>query len=93
MVLEGSLVLEIGAAGAEPELPAVLLVGAPVAAHRERLGALAARERLQAVLALVVGLERAEVLERPGARVEYAVPAARGAAETREPQHGRARLH
>ena len=65
VVFEGALVLEVGAAGAVPELAAVLLVGAPVAAHGEGLAALAAHEGLDAVLALVVSLEGPEVLERP----------------------------
>ena len=43
VVLERPLVLEVGAADAEPELAAVLLVRAPVAAHGEPLAAAAAR--------------------------------------------------
>lgn len=56
MVFEGAFVLEIGTTHAEPELAAVLLVGAPVSAHGKRLTAFAAREGLDAVLSLVVGL-------------------------------------
>lgn len=62
VVLEGALVLEVGAAGAVPELAAVLLVGAPVAAHGERLAAFPAHEGLDPVLPLVVCLQRPEVL-------------------------------
>jgi hypothetical protein len=87
VVVEGALVLEVGAAGAEPALAAVLLVGAPVALDGERLGAAAAGEGLGAVLALVVRLQRAEVLERPRTRVADVVPAAGGAAVTRQLQH------
>jgi hypothetical protein len=49
-VIEGALVLEVGAAGAEPALAAVLLVRAPVALDGQGLGA---------VLALVVRLQGA----------------------------------
>ena len=63
VVLEGPLVLEIRPTSAVPQLPAVLLVGSPVPSHRERLAALAARERLDPVPPLVVGLESPEVLE------------------------------
>jgi hypothetical protein len=89
VVLEGALVLEVRAADAEPELPTVLLVRAPVAAHRERLAALAALEGLDAVLALVVRLQRAEVLEGFGARVVDVVAAPGRAAVARQTQHGR----
>jgi hypothetical protein len=89
VVLERALVLEVGAAGAVPELAAVLLVGAPVAAHGEGLAALAAHEGLDAVLAAVVRLQRAEVLERPRPRVVDVVPAPRRAAVARQPQHRR----
>ena len=89
VVLEGALVLEVGAAGAVPELAAVLLVGAPVAAHGEGLAALAAHEGLDAVLPAVVRLQRAEVLERPRPRVVDVVPAPRRAAVARQPQHRR----
>jgi hypothetical protein len=69
VVLERALVLEVGAADAEPELAAVLLVRAPVPAHGEPLPAAPARVGPRAVLAPVVRLQRAEVLERPRARV------------------------
>ena len=86
VVLEGALVLEVGAAGAEPALAAVLLVRAPVALDGEGLGAAAAAEGPGAVLALVVRLQSAEVLERPRARVGHAVPAPGGAAVARQLQ-------
>lgn len=89
VVLEGSLVLELGAAEAVPEPAAVLLVGAPVALDGEGLAAAAAEEGLEAVLALVVRLQGAEVLERLGARVVHVVPAPRRAAVARQPQHRR----
>jgi hypothetical protein len=80
VVLERALVLEVGAADAEPELAAVLLVSAPVAAHGEPLPAAPARVGPRAVLAPVVRLQRAEVLERPCARVLDVVAAALRAA-------------
>jgi hypothetical protein len=92
VVLERALVLELGAAQAVPEPAAVLLVRAPVALHGERLAALAAQERLQPVLALVVRLQRPEVLERPRPRVVDVVAAPRRAAVARQPEHRR-RLH
>ena len=70
VILERALVLEVGAAGAVPPAAAVLLVRAPVAAHGERLAALAAEEWLGTVPALVVRLQRPEVLERPRPRVD-----------------------
>jgi hypothetical protein len=84
VVVEGALVLEVGAAGAEPALAAVLLVRAPVALDGEGLGAAAAGEALVAVLAPVVRLQRAEVLERARARVRHAVAAPRRAAVARQ---------
>jgi hypothetical protein len=92
VVLERALVLELGAAEAVPEPAAVLLVRAPVALHGERLAALAAQEGLQPVLALVVRLQRPEVLERPRPRVVDVVAAPRRAAVARQPEHRR-RLH
>jgi hypothetical protein len=89
VVLERALVLELGAAEAVPEPAAVLLVRAPVALDGEGLAAAAAEERLEPVLALVVRLQRAEVLERLGARVVDVVPAPRRAAVARQPQHRR----
>ena len=86
MVVEGSLVLEVGAAGAEPALAAVLLVRAPVALDGERLAAAAAAEVLVAVLALVVRLQGAEVLERARARVRHVVAAPGRAAVARQLQ-------
>ena len=84
VVVEGALVLEVGAAGAEPALAAVLLVRAPVALDGEGLAAAAAAEALVAVLALVVRLQRAEVLERARARVRHAVAAPGRAAVARQ---------
>ena len=92
MVLERALVLELGAAEAVPELAAVLLVRAPVALDGQWLSAAAAAEGLGAVLALVVGLQGAEVLERPRPRVVDVVAATRRAAVARQPEHRR-RLH
>jgi len=91
VVLERPLVLEVGAADAEPELAAVLLVRAPVAAHGEPLAAAAARVRPRAVLAPVVRLQRAEVLERPRPRVLDVVPAPLRAAVARQPHQRRRR--
>ena len=87
VVVEGALVLEVGPAGAEPSLAAVLLVRAPVALDGEGLGAAAAAEGLGAVLALVVRLQGAEVLERPRPRVPHVVLAPRRAAVARQLQH------
>ena len=89
VVLERALVLELGAAEAVPEPAAVLLVRAPVALDGEGLAAAAAEEGLEPVLALVVRLQRAEVLERLGARVVDVVAAPRRAAVARQPQHRR----
>ena len=89
VVLERPLVLEVGAAEAVPYLAAVLLVRAPVALHGERLGALAAHERLAAVLPLVVRLKGPEILQGPRARVLDVVLAPRCAAVARQPQHRR----
>jgi hypothetical protein len=89
VVVEGALVLEVGAAGAEPALAAVLLVRAPVALDGEGLGAAAAAEGLGAVLALVVRLQGAEVLERARAGVGDVVLAPRRAAVARQLQHRR----
>ena len=89
VVLEGALVLELGAAEAVPELAAVLLVRAPVALDGEGLAAAAAAEGLEAVLALVVRLQGAEVLERLGARVVDVVAAPRRTAVARQPEHRR----
>lgn len=89
VVLEGPLVFEVGAAEAVPDAAAVLLVGTPVALDGEGLGALAAREGLGAVLALVVRLQSAEVFEGTSARVLYVVFAPRRAAVARQPQHRR----
>ena len=86
VVVEGALVLEVGAAGAEPALAAVLLVRAPVTLDGEGLGAAAAAEGPGAVLALVVRLQGAEVLEWPRARVGHVVPAPGGAAVARQLQ-------
>nr|GMD65267.1 thylakoid lumenal 19 kDa protein, chloroplastic [Ipomoea batatas] len=85
VVLEGSLVLEIRAADAKPNLAAVLLVGAPVALDGEGLAAFAAHEGLGSVLALVVGLQGSEVLQGAGAGVVDVVLAPWGAAETWQP--------
>lgn len=85
MVLEGALVLEIGATDAVPKLATILLVRSPVPAHGERLTALAAHEGLEAMLALVVCLQGSEVLQRLGPRVVDVVAAPRCAAVARKP--------
>nr|GLL32151.1 hypothetical protein DM860_009871 [Ipomoea trifida] len=82
VILQRPLVLEVGAADAEPEAPAVLLVGLPVASHREGLRALAARELLRPVLPLVVSLQRPEVLQGLRLRVADVVLAPLRAAKT-----------
>jgi hypothetical protein len=91
VVLERPFVLEVGAADAEPELAAVLLVRAPVPTHGEPLAAAPARVRPRAVLAPVVRLQRAEILERPRPRVLDVVPAAFRAAVARQPHQRRRR--
>lgn len=65
VVFEGPLVLEIRAANAEPELPAVLLVCPPVTSYCKWLPTFPAPERLRAVLALVMCLQGSEVLQWP----------------------------
>lgn len=87
VVLEGSLMLEVGAADAVPELSAVLLVGAPVPAHSECFAAFPAHKGFDAVLALVVCLQRSEVLEWLGSWVVYVVPAPSRAAVAWQPKH------
>ncbi|KAF3787314.1 hypothetical protein EJ110_NYTH23416 [Nymphaea thermarum] len=89
MVLERPLVLEIRAAGAVPELAAVLFMGAPVTPHSEGLGALPALVWLVPVLPLVVGLKGSEILQRPRPRVVYVILATLHAAVAWQPQHGR----
>lgn len=89
VVLEGALVFEVGATETVPNLPAVLLVGSPVAFHSKGFAAFSAGEGLDAVLSLVMCLEGAEVLERPRPRVIDVVLAAWGAAVARQPQHCR----
>lgn len=87
VVLERPLVLEVGPANAVPELPAVLLMSPPVAPDRERLATLAAHERLDTMLALVVRLQCPEVLERLCPWVVNVVPATRRAAVAGKPEH------
>lgn len=87
MVLEGSLVLEVGATKTVPNLAAVLLVGPPIALNGEGLAAFPAHEGLRAVLAFVVSLEGSEVLEGPCPRVVDVVLAPRRTAVARQPQH------
>lgn len=89
VIFERSLVLEVGAAGAVPELAAVLLVGSPVPPHRESLAAFPAHERLDAVLPLVMSLQGSEILERFGSGMVDVVPAAWRAAVARQPEHRR----
>lgn len=86
MVFEGALVLEIRAANAIPELPAVLLVGSPIPSHGKGLAALAAHEGLDPMLPLEVRLQRPEVLQRLCTRVLYVVPAPLRTAITRQAQ-------
>ncbi|KAE8701720.1 hypothetical protein F3Y22_tig00110511pilonHSYRG00059 [Hibiscus syriacus] len=57
VIFQRSLVLEIGAAKAEPTLPAVLLVCSPVTFHRQELAALAAHEGFQPVFPFVMRLQ------------------------------------
>nr|GMC90688.1 hypothetical protein GOBAR_DD21807 [Ipomoea batatas] len=76
MILEGSLVLEIRAADAIPDLAAVLLVRPPVALHGQGLPTFPAHERLRPVLSLVVCLEGSEVFQWPGSWVINVVLAA-----------------
>ena len=87
VVFEGPFVLEVGAADAEPALAAVLLVRPPVAFDGQQLAALAAHEGLHAVLALVVSLQRPEVLEGLRARVLDVVLAPFCAAVARHARH------
>jgi len=75
MIFEGTLVLEIWATAAIPELPTVLLMGAPVAPDSKGFVALAAHERLDSVLAFVMCLKSAEVLQRFGPGMIYIISA------------------
>lgn len=79
--------LEVRTAGAVPQFPAVLLMGPPVAFDREGLPALAAHERLGAVLPLVVGLEGPEIFERLGSWVVDVVLTALRTAVAWQPKH------
>lgn len=87
VILERPLVLEVRPANAVPELSTVLLVGSPVAPDSERLATLAAHEGLDPMLALVVCLQRPEVLERLRPRVVDVVPATGCAAVAGKPEH------
>lgn len=80
--------LEIRSAGADPQLPAVLLVSPPVSSDCKTLAASSAREGLRSVFPLVVSLECSEVLEgfRPGMVDVVLAPV--GAAVAGELQHG-----
>lgn len=88
VVLEGALMLDVGAAEAEPELAVVLLVGVPVALDSKGLGALTvAGEGLDTVLVLVVRLQR--ISGRAWACIMYYVQTkARLAVEMRGERHG-----
>lgn len=79
--------LEVRTAGAVPQFPAVLLMGPPVAFDGEGLPALAAHERLGAVLPLVVGLEGPEIFERLGSWVVDVVLTALRTAVAWQPKH------
>ena len=92
VILQAPLVFKIRATYAEPKLPAVLLVGPPVPSHGEGLAASAAREGPGSVLALVVGLQGSEVLERARSWVVDVVFAPLGAAVAWQP-HQRRRCH
>lgn len=81
--------LEIGTTDAEPQLPTVLLVGAPVSSNRKGLSTLVAYEGLGPMLSFVVGLESAEVLERLRSWVVDVVLATLSAAVAWDSQHGR----
>ena len=83
MVLERPLVLEIGTTNTVPNLATIFLMSPPVALDRKGFAALSTHEGLDAVLALVVSLEGAEVLERPRPRVVNVVLAPGGATVTR----------
>ena len=63
MILQRSLVLEVGAADAVPQFATVLLVGSPISLHRKGLTALAAHEGLDSMLPFIVSLEGPEVLQ------------------------------
>ena len=89
VVLQRSLVLEVGATDAVPQFSTVLFMGSPISFHCEGLSALPAHERLDAVLPFVVSLEGPEVLQWLRSWMVYVVPAARRAAVARKPQHGR----
>ena len=88
VVLEGALVLEVGAAEAEPASAAVFLVRAPIALDGQALAALAASEPLGSVLSLVVGLQGPEVLQGLGPRVRYVILAPFFAAVAWHTHHG-----
>lgn len=92
VILERSLVLEVGAADAEPELPAVLLVRAPIAANGEGLPAFPAAEGLRAVLAFVVSLEGSEIFQGLRPRMIYVVLTSLRAAVAWQPEYRRRRL-
>lgn len=62
-------------------------MGPPVAFDGEGLPTLAAHERLDTMLPLVVGLEGPKIFERLGSRVVDVVLAALRTAVARQPQH------
>lgn len=85
MVFKGAFVFEVRTTKAIPNLAAILLVGSPIAFDSEGLGAFSTSEGLDAVLALVMRLKGAEILERPRPWVVDVVFAASRAAIAWEP--------
>lgn len=73
MILERAFVLEVRSTCTEPKLSTVLLVGSPVPSHSKLFATLSAHEWLHAMLALVMGLKGAEILQWLCTRMIYVI--------------------
>lgn len=87
MILERSLMLEIRPANAEPQLPAVLLMRAPIPPHGKWLSTLAAAEGLRTMLTFVVRLKCPKILQWLRSWMLYVVLAPLSTAVTWQPEN------
>ena len=87
MILERAFVLEVRSTCTEPKLSTVLLVGSPVPSHSKLFATLSAHEWLHAMLALVMGLKGAEILQWLCTRMIYVILAPLSTAIAWQPQH------
>ena len=63
VVLQGALVLKVRATNAEPQLPTILLMRAPVTPYCKCLTTFSTHERLDPVLSLVMCLQRPKIFQ------------------------------